>query len=484
MPPAGAAPAGAREERVPPHSVEAERGLLGSALQDAARILDLCGERRVDADAFYVPAHQALFAALSEMAERHKVIDLLTVPEFLRETGRLDLVGGLDYLRQLVDITPTIEHAEYYAGLVHDKFILRTLLGRAREAAEACFSPDLEVEDLLSRVEQSILDVGNLRLSPSAHWDQVVKQVMADIERMIANPKSLTGLSTGFRDLDRITLGLQPGELIILAARPSMGKTALAMNIAENVANGRNPHSGYPNEGEGDTAGQPVAVFSLEMSREALARRMICSRAKVSWNRIAGGWAAREQRTSLMDAVGALFKAPIHIDDTPGMEVLELRARARRLRKVHNVALIVVDYLQMLNYSKRARDGRQQEVSAISGALKGMAKELKIPVLVLSQLNRKPEEGGGGVPKLADLRDSGSIEQDADVVMMLRRPCRLRGSQSSDDRTLAIVDVAKQRNGRTGEVNMSFDEDHTLFGDRARDAGEESLSPSSGGAPE
>jgi replicative DNA helicase len=292
-------------------------------------------------------------------------------------------------------------------------------------------------------------------------WQDAVKQTMAHVDRLVHARDGLTGLSTGFHNIDQITQGLRAGEMIVLAARPSMGKTSLAMNIVENIALGRGR----------DRQVKPVGIFSLEMSYEALALRMLCCHAGVSSFTLSQGYAtANADFNRLTQAASVLGKAPIFLDDTGGLDILELRARARRMKKKHDVAVIVIDYLQMLHAANSAREGRQAETAEISGNLKGMAKELRVPVLVLSQLNRAPEQRGdkSGKPKLSDLRDSGAIEQDADMVWMLRRPCRYPEDDEARDETLAVVDVAKNRNGPTGEVRLNFEEKFTRFSDRER----------------
>ena len=472
-------------ERVPPHSDEEERGLLGSILMDAPRVLDLCGERRLHAEALYNPVHRVLFQALADMHERMCKVDLLTVVSRLRDHGELEQIGGESYLIQLVDQTPTVEHAAYYIEVILQKFILRTIIDRARQMAEECYAGGTDAMEVLGRAEQMVLEIGNLQVAEQQPWPELVKTVMGEIEDILQNPGELTGISTGFRSLDQILLGMQRSDMIVLAARPSMGKTSLAMNIAENVAAGRNVHSGYGGRKHGPL---PVGVFSLEMSRESLVRRMLCSRAEVSWENIVHGFPRSNDHGRVTQAAGELMKAPIFVDDTAGLDVLELRARARRMKKMHGVEFVVIDYLQMLNYRTLAKEGRQRETQGISGAIKAMAKELRVPVLVLSQLNRSPEtRDKKGVPQLSDLRDSGSIEQDADVVIMLRRPIKNKDDPKYDENNpgLAMVDVAKQRNGRTGEIEMHFDEQHTNFKDAARGPDVDvPIEPSPGGVDE
>ncbi|HPG00393.1 MAG TPA: replicative DNA helicase [Kiritimatiellia bacterium] len=451
-------PAGARSDRLPPYSEDAERGVLGAALLDASRVIDLAVERGLSPAAFYVPAHQVLFEVLGTMLHEGRPVDLLTVGDRLRAISRLDEVGGAAFLERLVDATPTAAHADYYIDIVRQKHLLRLIIERSREAVDCCYGSEEEADAILGKTEQSFFSITETQRSSITPWPDLVKDAVTDIENIFAQKKGVTGLPTGYHDLDQLLMGLQPSDMIILAARPSMGKTSLALNIAENIA-----------VGTAAQGPQPVAVFSLEMSKEQLVRRMICSRAGVSSSVLSRGFVSKESHQSLINAADALMKAQILLDDSAGLEVLELRSRARRLKRKHNIQLIVVDYLQMLSYPQFGSEGRQRETAAISGALKAMAKELKIPVLVLSQLSRAPEtRSNTAVPKLSDLRDSGSIEQDADVVLMLRRPCMYPEDERHEDRTLAVIDVAKHRNGPTGMVELNFESDFTRFENRAR----------------
>ncbi len=469
-------------DRVPPHSVEAERGVLGSILLDAPRVVDLCIERRIRPEAFFEPAHAALFEIILDMHNRGLGIDLNTVAARLRDIGRFEEVGGHARLVELVESTVTPAHAEYYADIVHEKYLLRSLIDRCRESIEKCYRAEQSADEILNQAEQAVLEVDELRAGAISDWPSLVGQVFGEIEQVIERRGGRTGISTGYRQLDQILLGLQPSDLIILAARPSMGKTSLAMNIVEHVATGANCDSAY-----GDFRPRPVLVFSCEMSKEALVRRMICSRARVEWAKIPRGFLSKAEHGRIVAAVDALTKARILVDDTAGLEVGELRSRARRVaRNCPDLALIVVDYLQMLHCRGREREGRQQETAAISGALKAMAKELRVPVLVLSQLSRNPENRDKNqTPRLSDLRDSGSIEQDADVVLLLQRPCRIKNHDESSDQRLAIIDVAKHRNGATGIIRMNFEDYCMRFEDReTRGAEEEPVAPSQGAVDE
>jgi replicative DNA helicase len=447
-------------DRVPPHSEEAERGVLGSVLLDADRVMDLCVEGQLSADSFYVPAHRRVFEAMLDLLGQAAMIDALTVAERLRAGGNLDAVGGSAFLDRLVDATPTSAHAEYYVDIVRQHHLLRSVISCARDAESLCFRQEDSADAVLSRVEQSFLNITDRQHGFMQAWPIMVKKTMEHIEHVFETQGAggLRGVSTGFVNLDRVLQGLRPSEMIVLAARPSMGKTSLAMNIVENVALGRG----------GDHQPRPVGIFSLEMSAESLVMRMLCAHAEVSAFKLTGGYlSGKDIHGKLMQSASRLTKAPIFLDDTGGLDVMELRARARRMKKKHDIQVLVIDYLQLLHSRERAGEGRQQETAQISNNIKAMAKELNIPVLVLSQLSRAPERERTGKPKLSDLRDSGAIEQDADVVCMLRRPCKYEGDEESGDLTLAIVDVAKQRNGPTGEVRLNFDDEYTLFRDRA-----------------
>lgn len=445
------------ESRVPPHSQEAERAVLGCALQDASRILDLCIEKQIEPASFYIYNHQCLYEAMLTLHSDRKPVDFITVAERLRETNLLDSIGGEEELGRLISGTPTTAHAEYYIQRVYENHLTRRIIDAAREVTEDCYKADQEADLLLSSTEEKFFSLSENKVSVERSWKDLVGEEMEEVETLIREKKSVTGVSTGFFDVDKMLLGMQAGDLLVLAARPSMGKTSLALNIAENVALGKRKLDP-----------KPVAVFSLEMSAESLVRRMICCHAEVSSQQLATGQVGAVEHRKLISAADALRGAPIYVDDSAGLEAMELRARARRLKRKYDIQFIVVDYLQLMNFSKFARDGRQRETAAISGALKAMAKELRVPVLVLSQLSRAPEtrDSKSAVPKLSDLRDSGAIEQDADVVMLLRRPCRYKSDPEADQPRLSILDIAKHRNGPTGEVRLDFEETYTKFSNR------------------
>ena len=454
--------------RAPPHSAEAEQGVLGSILIDAGRVVDICITTGLVPESFYFDAHRRLYGELTAMHKGGQVIDLLTVVERLRTANRLEALGGVSFLERLVDATPTAAHAEYYIDIVRQKHLLRSVIECSQKTERLCHESNLSADLIVGEAEQALFGVTNSRQEWAVEWPVAIRNAMEHIDRQFQTaPGSFADIPTGFKNLDDKLLGLKGSEVIVLAARPSMGKTSLAMNIAECVALGRSM-SGKPFKGAHGRTHQ-VGVFSLEMAQDALAMRMLCGLAGVPTHELNKGLINSQKVTQqLTRAASEISKAPILVDDTGGLDIVDMRARARRMKKKNNIELIVVDYLQLINCREMARQGRQLEIAAVSGQLKAMAKELKIPVLVLSQLSRAPEQRGdkSAKPRLSDLRDSGAIEQDADVVLLLRRPSCIPGDNETDDKLLAIVDVAKNRNGPVGEVRLNFEEKLTRFADR------------------
>lgn len=452
-------PSRPQADRSPPYSQEAEEGVLGSILLDSLKVMDLCVERQIAPDSFYVPAHRLVYEAMLVLSKNGASIDVLTVADRLETVGHLEKIGGSAGLNRLVDATPTAAHAEYYIDIVRQKHLFRAIINTARQAEYECYGTEKSADAVLGEVEQSFLDITENQHGSMISWDSAIREAMVHVEGIFDSRRGLNGISSGYVNLDHKLHGLRSGEMIVLAARPSMGKTSLAMNIAENVALGK---------GDPDRKKRAVGIFSLEMSHESLVFRMLCSHGSVSGFKLLSGYvSASADHAKLTRAASVLSKAPIFLDDTGGLDVLELRARARRMKKKYNIELIVIDYLQLLHSSEYSRQGKQVETSSISGNLKAMAKELRIPVLVLSQLSRAPEQRDRlAVPKLSDLRDSGAIEQDADVVGMLRRPCKYPDDPDHDDHTLSVLDIAKHRNGPTGEVRLNFEEEYTRFTDR------------------
>jgi len=449
--------------RTPPNSVEAEQGVLGSMLISPRDTIAECVEK-INEEYFYVPAHQTIYTVLVELWNAGQAIDLITFTQVLRDRNLLESLGGAAFVTGLFTFVPTAANVQYYLDIVRDKYILREIIAAATESVRRAYEEQDEVNNLLDEVEQRIFAVGEDRFKGQMlSMKEQVMSTLESIEKLFENKGAITGVSTGFRDLDKLTSGLHSSEMIVIAARPSMGKTALAMNIAEHAA---------------IQLKLPVAIFSLEMSAQQLVQRMLCSRARVNLAKTRDGFLAEADFPKLTNAASKLAEAKIFIDDSAGLSILELRAKARRLKAQQEVQLIVVDYLQLLrSTSRRAQDNRQLEISEISAGLKGLAKELKIPIIVVAQLNRNPEirtGSGKGVPRLADLRESGSIEQDADLVGLLVREEYY--ADSDEERTemegKAELIIAKQRNGPIGQVKLTFLKDFTRFEDRAEDAAE------------
>jgi replicative DNA helicase len=449
--------------RTPPHSVEAEQGVLGSMLISPRETIAECVEK-INEEYFYVPAHQTIYNVLVDLWNAGQAIDLITFTQVLRDRNLLESVGGAAFVTSLFTFVPTAANVQYYLEIVRDKYILREIISAATESVRRAYEEQDEVNNLLDEVEQHIFAVGEDRFKGQLlSMKEQVMNTLESIEKLFENKGAITGVSTGFRDLDKLTSGLHASEMIVIAARPSMGKTALAMNIAEHAA---------------IEMKLPVAIFSLEMSAQQLVQRMLCSRARVNLAKTRDGFLAEADFPKLTHAASKLAEAKIFVDDSAGLTILELRAKARRLKAQQDVRLIIVDYLQLLrSTSRRAQDNRQLEISEISAGLKGLAKELKIPIIVVAQLNRNPEirtGSGKGVPRLADLRESGSIEQDADLVGLLVREEYY--ADSDEERTelegKAELIIAKQRNGPIGQVKLTFLKEFTRFENRAEDAAE------------
>jgi len=467
---------GMEDFKTPPNNAEAERAVLGSILLDTTehddgRVMDECRTRGIVPESFYSPANRAIYAKMLEMSLQSKPIDALALIEELRREGRIEAVGGVGYIQSLIDQVPTTAHAEHYISILRAKHLRRMMIERATDVVGKCYDeaeyPDPQV--VLGDAERTFLEIGG-SAGNTMPWSAAVEDSFKRIDRMFeSGGKLMEGLSTGYKYLDETLQGLKPGEMIVIAARPSVGKTSLAMNIAEACALGEMVTSRAPVE---DGKRHPVAIFSLEMPVEQLTKRMLAGRAQINMWRLNRNLVPRAEKqmltNSLMQAMGELKSAPIYVDDQAGLDIMDLRARARRMKKQHGIELIVIDYLQLCCCREGARQSRQIEVSMISQQIKAMAKELKIPVIVLSQLSRANEQRNDKEekPKLSDLRDSGAIEQDADVVFLLRRPSRSAQSKDAADLTLAIVDIAKNRNGETGEVKMSFIREFTRFLDR------------------
>lgn len=447
--------------RALPQSLDAEKGVLGSVLLSPGKVLDECIQQQVGEKYFHHPAHGKIFTVLVEMREANKPIDLISLTQLLEDRHQLEEVGGAAAITELFTFVPTSANAGYYLEILREKFLLREIIGCCTEYGGRAYDEQGDVRILLDEVEQKILAIGDDRFKAKVpEMKELAMEALDAIEKMFQNRGALTGLPSGFANLDQMTNGLHEGEMIVIAARPSMGKTAFAMNIAEHVA---------------VEAGKAVAVYSLEMSTQQLMQRLLCSLARVNLSKIRDGFIGKHDMQNLIQATTKLSDCKMFIDDTPGLSILELRARARRLKDRHDIQLIVIDYLQLLKSpSKRGQENRQIEVAEISSGVKALAKELKLPIIVLAQLNRNPEGRTGeakGKPRLSDLRESGSIEQDADLVGLLWREEYYADDdeERKEQAGRAELVIAKQRNGPVGGVPLTFLKEITRFEDRAPD---------------
>jgi replicative DNA helicase len=424
-------------ERLPPQSREAERSVLGSMLRDNAAIGDVV--QIVRQDNFYADAHQKIFSAIISLYQDGKPVDTVMLAELLKDRKHIDDIGGYGYLGELWDAAPTAANAEYYAQIVRDKAIVRHLIHAGTEILRDAYDQGLPADELLEGAERKILDIAQLGIIGQAYTlQQALREAYDRIDvRKQRGHDTISGLPTGFVDLDDKTAGLQNSELVILAARPSVGKTALALNIIRHVAL----------EDE-----QPVFMVSLEQSRIELAERLLCCQARVDSHKLRKGHLGSDDMSKLVAAGGQLGEAKLFIDDTPGQGMLRIAANARRLKLRHGIKLVVIDYLQLIEPDNR-RDSRQEQVANISRRLKFLARELSIPVLALAQVNRTSEDRQDHKPRLADLRESGSIEQDADTVMLMHRPELFEPGQHEG---VVEVHIAKQRNGPTGEITLTY----------------------------
>jgi replicative DNA helicase len=454
---------GSNVDRLPPNSPEAEQGMLGCIMLSPNDCMGQCIERfKGNVEVLYDLRNQTIFGALLEMYDRREAIDIITVQQRLKDKHLLDEVGGLAYLSSLPDMVPSAANLSYYMDIVHEKFLLRRMIQVCSSIVGRVYDYEGEVDMLMDEVERDVLRISESRVQESTDTiKQLVNQAITTIEQFHARQGQLSGIATGFIDLDKMTSGLHPGEMVVIAARPSLGKTSLAMNVAEHAAIDQK---------------LPVGVFSLEMTAESLVLRMLCSRARVNLRNIRDGFLAEQDFVKLTTAAGTLSRAPLFIDDTSGLSILQLRAKARRLQQQHGIKLFVVDYLQLLHSTARRAENRQQEIADISNGIKALAKELKVPIIVLSQLNRDFEKDKSRKPNLSDLRESGAIEQDADLVGLLYRadpedPTKRRESEDdalSQDTVPINLLVAKQRNGPTGDVHLTFLRSITRFENAAK----------------
>ncbi len=439
-----------------PHSLETEMAVLGAMMMEP-EAMGLCLEY-LDEDCFYHPAHRTLFRFLKTGFENNRPLDGVLLEQALRDAGQLDEIGGRQYLVDVYNSVASAANAEYYARVVKSKALLRGLIHAAGDILRDARTAGDDVDEVLDRSEQRIFEVTERKIvGEAADVRSILRQVMNSLD--LQGGRAITGLETGFYELDDLTRGLQDGEMIVLASRPGVGKSALALNIAEHVA---------------VDLEKPVAFFSIEMSREALALRLLSSRARVDGQRLRKGTLSNDEAAKVRDAASRLYEVPLYIDDQPGLRIIDLRAKARRLVARHKIKLIIVDYLQLMTTGQR-EENRQVEVASISRGLKSLARELRLPLLAISQLRRESEERN--MPRLSDLRESGAIEQDADVVMLLHRE-EMRHRQDSEEykatKGKADLIIAKQRNGPVGTIQLTWMWQYTRF---------EAFSPREGPGP-
>ncbi|QUL97869.1 MAG: replicative DNA helicase [Candidatus Fermentithermobacillus carboniphilus] len=429
-------------ERVPPQNIEAEESVIGSMLIEKNAMLTAL--EILSPEDFYKESHRIIFRRIAEMADKMEAVDLVTLSEKLRAEGELDRVGGMAELARLANFVPTAANVEYYAKIVAEKAVLRRLIAAATEIAASAYSGQGEVDEILDKAEETIFQIAQRRATQSyVPLKDVLVETLEKLEYLASHRGETVGLPSGLGDLDRLTSGFQPSDLIILAARPSVGKTSLGLNIARNVA---------------IKTDLPVVIFSLEMSKEQVAQRLLCSEAAINSQKLRTGFLDEDEWRRLSTALGRLGEAKIFIDDTPSLSVMELRTRCRRVKAEHGLGLVVIDYLQLMRPSRR-QENRQQEISEISRSLKGLARELDVPVLAMSQLSRAVEQRQDRRPLLSDLRESGAIEQDADLVMFLYTDAELEQQNSIE------LIIAKQRNGPTGSFKLFFSREICRFED-------------------
>jgi replicative DNA helicase len=433
-------------QRPLPHNVEAEKSVLGAILVNNENYYTVV--ESLTTDDFYLEAHRLIFRRMSEIVDLSRVVDLITLQDALGRGAQLEASGGIAYLASLMDGIPHLVNIDHYVRIIREKSLFRQMIRATNQTMLECFDQAEPAEEVLDRGERRLFELSEGRSEVGlTRVGDLREETQRMIERLYTERQMVTGLATGFNDLDRMTSGLQPSDLVILAARPSMGKTALSLNIAQHVAMQTN---------------QPVAIFSLEMSRAQLMMRILCAEAMVDAHRVRTGYLSKDDFGKLIDTLGRLAGSPIFIDDSSTLTIMQMRAKARRLRAESGLGLIIVDYLQLMSGFGRS-ENRNQEISGISRGLKALAKELHVPVMALSQLSRAPEQrtGRDHRPQLSDLRESGSIEQDADVVAFIYREEVYKPSEENAGQAELII--SKQRNGPTGTVKLAFQKQFTRF---------------------
>ena len=437
--------------KIPPHDVEAEQAILGSMLTDKDAVISAL--EVLKPEAFYREDNKAIYEAIVNLYNRAEPIDIITVKSELVSTGKFETIRGLEYLAILPDKVPTSANVEQYIKIVEEKALLRNLIKTANEIINLGYSQTEEVDDIMDMAEKKIFDILKQKNQTGfTPIKDVLVETFAQIERLYNKSDVITGIPTGFIELDYKTAGLHNSDLVLVAARPAMGKSAFVINIAANAA---------------IRSGVPVVIFNLEMSKEQVANRILCSEAMVDSNKVRTGKIEEEDWTKLASALGPISEAPIYIDDTPGISIMEIRAKCRKLKLEKNIGLVIIDYLQLVTASGKKNSSREQEISEISRSLKILAKELNVPVIALSQLSRAPEQRKDDHrPILSDLRESGAIEQDADIVMFLYRDDYY--NENSEEKNIAEVILAKHRGGSTGTVKLAWLGDYTKFANLER----------------
>ena len=432
------------QEKTLPHNLEAERTVLGAVLVDNAAFSSAA--EVLTREDFYRESHRRIFEAMAVLAERSQPIDLVTLKNELLRGGALEAAGGAAYLGSLLDGVPRISNVEHWSRIIKERAVLRNLIHASNRIVQSCFEGEDEAAVLLDRAEKAIFDIAERRIRQGfVGIREIVKESFRTIDQLSQSKEIVTGLPTGFADIDEMTSGLQKGELVIVAARPAMGKTSFCLNVAQHASM---------------RAGETVGIFSLEMSKEQLVLRMLCSDSRVDAHKLRTGRLQEKDWARLAKAYADLSASKVFIDDSSALSPLEMRAKCRRLRAEHGLGLVIVDYLQLVTGSGRA-ENRQQEISAISRSLKGLAKELAVPVVALSQLSRAPEARTDRRPQLSDLRESGALEQDADIVMFIYREEEYK--PSDENRGIAEIIIGKQRNGPTGTRKLAFIKEFTRF---------------------
>ncbi len=435
--------------KVPPQNIEAEQSVLGAVLIENGAIYKAI--EIINAGDFYKDAHRRIFLSMLELNEKNEAVDLVTLTEHLRKKNEIEIVGGVSYLSLLPNMVPTAANIKYHAKIVYEKSLLRNLINTATEIVTRGYENLQDVDDLLDFAENAIFSISENKIKRSfIHIKDVIKDSFETIEKLSEKKERVVGIPSGFIDLDNMTSGFHPADLIIIAGRPSMGKTAFCLCIAQ--------HAGIEKK-------EPVAIFSLEMTSQQIVTRLLCSEARVDAHKLRSGYLSKSDWPRLTNAAGRISESPIFIDDSPAISALEIKAKARRLKAEHGLSLIIVDYLQIMGGRSTGRRGgadtREQEISEISRSLKALAKELSVPVIALSQLNRAVESRHDRRPMLADLRESGAIEQDADVILFINREEVYK--QTEENRGIAEIIIGKQRNGPIGTVKLAFLDKFTKF---------------------